>query len=457
VSCGDEDLAVGFNFIAADRGQAFLLPPDMRDWLPADHLVWFVIDVVDQLDLSRFRAAYRADGHGRAAYDPAVLVAVLLYAYCTGLRSSRLIERRCREDVALRVLAGGLFPDHVTLARFRSRHAQALAAVFVDSLRLCAEAGLVRLGAVALDGTKIGADARADGNRTLAQLDKVIDDMLAEAAAVDDAEDSRESNDPPVPPGLADRDRRLERLRTAKARLEAEAKARADRFTQRSQQVNTAREAKGLPPMALRPRRRDEAPRPEATVNPTDPDSRLLRGNGHSVQGYNAQLVATAEQIIIAAEVTQDANDVEQLAPMLAAARSTLHAAGITKPMRALAADAGYWRAANVDGSIPKAPKLFIAVAKHGRRGRPRKDGQPTASTTDHLVEAMQRRLGTKTGKRMMRMRSCSVEPLFGQTKHARGMRRFTRRGLAAVQAEWKLIAATSNLLKLYRASLQPA
>ena len=161
---------MGFNFIAADREQVFLLPPDMRDWLPADHLVWFVVDVVDQLDLSRFRAAYRADGHGRAAYDPAMLVGVLLYAYCTGLRSSRLIERRCREDVALRVLAAGLCPDHVTLARFRfrfrfrSRHAQALAAVFVDSLRLCAEAGLVRLGAVALDGTKIGAAARADGN-----------------------------------------------------------------------------------------------------------------------------------------------------------------------------------------------------------------------------------------------------------------------------------------------------
>ena len=151
-----EDSVVGFNFIAGDRDQVFLLPPDMRDWLPAGHLAWFVIDVVDQVDLSRFHAAYRADGHGRAAYDPAVLVAILLYAYCCGIRSSRVIERRCREDVAFRVLAGGLMPDHVTLARFRSRHADALAAVFVDSLRLCAEAGLVRLGAVALDGTKIG-------------------------------------------------------------------------------------------------------------------------------------------------------------------------------------------------------------------------------------------------------------------------------------------------------------
>lgn len=454
---GGQDSVVGFNFIGAERDQVFLLPPDMRDWLPADHLAWFVIDVVDELDLSRFRAAYRADGHGRPAYDPAVLVAVLLYAYCSGIRSSRVIERRCQEDVAFRVLAGGLMPDHVTLARFRSRHAEALAAVFVASLRLCAEAGLVRLGAVALDGTKIGADARLDGNKTLAQLDELINGMLVEAEAVDAAEDARESNDPPLPPGMVHRERRLARLREAKARLEADAAARAARFAQRSAQVNTARAAKGLAPMRLQPRPRDEAPRPNAVVNPTDPDSRLMRSYGHSVQGYNAQLMATAEQIIIAAEVTQDANDVDQLAPMLTAASTTLTAAGVTSRIRALAADAGYWRAANVDGSIPDAPTLFIAVAKHGRRGKPRQDGQPSASKTDHLVAAMQRRLDTATGKRMMRLRATTVEPLFGQAKHARGIRRFARRGLAAVQAEWKLIAATSNLLKLYRARIRPA
>src|SRR6266508_4618834 len=238
VVVGREDAVVGFNFIGADRDQVFLLPPDVRDWLPADHLAWFVIDVVDELDLSRFRAAYRADGHGRPAYDPAVLVAVLLYAYCAGIRSSRVIERRCQEDVAFRVLAGGLFPDHVTFARFRSRHAQALAAVFVDSLRLCAEAGLVCLGAVALDGSKIGADARTDGNRTLAELTRSIEDMLDEAAAIDAAEDARDSNDPPLPPTLVDRGGRLARLREAKARLQADAQARAKRFAQRSEQVN---------------------------------------------------------------------------------------------------------------------------------------------------------------------------------------------------------------------------
>src|SRR6266702_1167052 len=181
---------MAYNFVAGDRDQLLLMPPSLAEWLHADHLAWFVLDVVGELDVSAFVAAYRSDGRGGAAYEPSMMVALLVYAYCVGERSSRVIERRCREDVAFRVLAGGLFPDHVTFARFRSRHAQALAAVFVDSLRLCAEAGLVCLGAVALDGSTIGADARTAGNRTLAELTRLIEDMLDEAAAVDAAEDA---------------------------------------------------------------------------------------------------------------------------------------------------------------------------------------------------------------------------------------------------------------------------
>jgi transposase len=204
---GAHDLVMAYNFVSADRGQRFLLPPDMADWLPEDHLAWFVIDVVDQIDLGRFRRSYRRDGHGRPAYDPAVMVALLLYAYCSGVRSSRVIERRCVEDVAFRVLAGNLCPDHVTIARFRSRHADALAEVFIDSLRLCAEVGLVRLGVVALDGTKIGSDASVDANRTLVELTKTVIEMLAEADAADLAEDEtrqqtrRPSNSRGVPSG----------------------------------------------------------------------------------------------------------------------------------------------------------------------------------------------------------------------------------------------------------------
>jgi transposase len=165
---------MAYNFLRGDRDQPFLLPPDLRDWLPADHLAWFVLDVVDQLDLDPFLAAYRADGHGHPAYDPKTLLGVLLYAYATGVRSSRQIQRRCVEDLAFRVLAGNQAPDHVTIARFRVRHEQALAGFLVASLRLCAAAGLVRLGLVALDGTKVAGNAADKANRTLAKLEEEV-------------------------------------------------------------------------------------------------------------------------------------------------------------------------------------------------------------------------------------------------------------------------------------------
>jgi transposase len=452
---------MGFNFLSGDRDQRFLMPPDMRDWLPAGHLVWFVLDVVDQIDLSAFRRAYRADGHGRAAYDPALMVGLLLYAYCIGLRSSRVIERRCVEDVSFRVLAGGLCPDHVTIARFRSRHAQALAGVFVESLRLCAEAGLVRLGVIALDGTKMGADASLDANRTMEALDKQIAAMIEEAEKIDAAENERDGDDAGQPPaGLVDPVKRRaqlaaarQRMEQAKKRLAATAGARAQKLAERTAATNSARAGRGLPPRQLRPRP-SERVRPDATTNLTDPDSRVMLGRTGRVQGYNAQWACTAEQIIVAAQVTQAANDVEQLEPMLAAARTTLAAAGIGEPIEALVADAGYWRAANVDGTIPDTPELFISVAKHGRRGKPRRDGKPAIDKTLHLVEAMKTKLQTPRGKKMLRDRITSIEPLFGQAKENRHTRRFTRRGLAAAQAEWQLIAATSNLRKLHKAQL---
>jgi transposase len=177
---------MAYNFLACDRDQAFLLPPDLREWLSADHLAWFVLDVVDQLDLHPFLAAYRADGHGRAAYEPRMLLGVLLYAYCTGVRSSRQIERRCHEDIGFRVLSGNSRPDHVTIARFRVRHEQALAGLLIQSLRLCAAAGMVRLGLVALDGTKVAANAAERANRTHAHLEAQVAELLQQAAEADE-------------------------------------------------------------------------------------------------------------------------------------------------------------------------------------------------------------------------------------------------------------------------------
>jgi transposase len=218
---------VAYNFRRGDRDQAFLLPPDLRDWLPKGHLAWFVLDVVDQLDLAPFYRAHRDDGHGHPAYDPKTLLGVLLYAYAIGVRSSRQIQRRCHEDVAFRVLAANQTPDHVTIARFRVRHEQALAGFLVQSLRLCAVAGMVRLGTVALDGTKLAANAAERANRTHDKLEDEVAEILRQAAEADQHEDGEhgDARGDELPAALASKAGRLARLRQAKALLEFEAGA----------------------------------------------------------------------------------------------------------------------------------------------------------------------------------------------------------------------------------------
>jgi transposase len=451
---------MAYNFLRGDRDQSFPLPPDLRDWLPADHLAWFVQDVVDQLDLGPFLAAYRTDGHGHPAYDPKTLLGVLLYAYATGVRSSRQVQRRCTEDLAFRVLAGNQVPDHVTIARFRVRHEQALAGFLVASLRLCAEAGLVRLGTVALDGTKVAANAADKANRTLAKLDEEVAAILRQAAEVDQAEDQVHgtARGDELPAELASSSGRLARLREAKARLEAEAAERERRYQQRVAELAAAARARGKPPRPhVKPRPRDEAPNPNAAANVTDPDSRFLRTRAGSVQGYNAQAVVTEHQIIVAAELTQDANDVRQLQPMLRAVDQTLAAAEIPERPATVLADSGYWSIANLT-TIPDAPELLVWPARTGRTGKPRKDGQPSASNSDGLRAAMFATLRSEPGKARYAKRKQTVEPVFGQLKEQQGARRFTRRGLGACQAEWKLLCGTHNLLKLWRhARSQPA
>jgi transposase len=435
----------------------FLLPPDLRDWLPADHLAWFVRDVVDQLDLGPFLRAYRADGHGHPAYDPKTLLGVLLYAYATGARSSRRIQRRCTEDLAFRVLAGNQLPDHVTIARFRVRHQQALADFLVESLKLCAAAGLVRLGVVALDGTKVAANAADRANRTLAALEDEVATILRQAAEVDQAEDRQEG---PVrdelPAELASPSSRLARLRQAKARLEAEAAGRQQRYKQRVAELAAAAHAKGRQPRApIRPRARDEAPNPKAVANTTDPDSRFLHTRGGTVQGYKAQAVVTEHQVVVAAGLTREANDLQQLAPMLAAVDQALAAAQIPDRPAMLLADSGYWSIANLT-TIPDAPELLIWPASTGRTGKPRKDGKPSASRSDGLRAAMLAKLQSDQGRACYTERKQTVEPVFGQLKEQQGARRFLRRGLAACKAEWKLLCGAHNLLKLYRHATAP-
>src|SRR6266487_2574646 len=323
---------MAYNFLRCDRDQPFLLPPDLRDWLPQNHLAWFILDVVDQVDLAPFYRAHRDDGHGHPAYDPKLLLGVLLYGYCIGVRSSRQIERRLHEDLAFRVLAANQTPDHVTIARFRARHEQALAGFLVASLKLCAAAGMVHVGTVALDGTKLAGNASDKANRTHDKLDGEVAEILRQAAAADQHEDRLfgDARGDELPPTLASKADRLARLRQAKAQLEAEAAAREQAYQQRVAAHAAAAKAKGRKPRTLK-RRPQETPNPEATANVTDPDSRFLSTRKGSVQGYNAQAVTTMHQLVVAAELTDEANDIHQLGPMLQATATTLAAAGIAE------------------------------------------------------------------------------------------------------------------------------
>jgi hypothetical protein len=330
--------------------------------------------------------------------------------------------------------------------------------LLVASLRLCAEAGLVRLGLVALDGTKVAANAAGKANRTLAKLDQEVAAILRQAAEVDAAEDREHGSarGDEFPAELASPGSRLARLRQAKARLEAEAAERQRRYQQRVAEHAAAARARGKPSsLPLKPRPRDEAANPNAAANTTDPDSRFLRTRTGTVQGYNAQALATEHQVVVAAGLTQDANDVQQLRPMLRAVRQTLAAAGIAERPATVLADSGYWSIANLT-TIPDAPELLVWPAKTGRTGKPRKDGQPSESKSDGLRAAMFAKLRSEPGKARYAKRKQTVEPVFGQLKEQQDARRFTRRGLRACEAEWKLLCGTHNLLKLWRYTRRP-
>jgi transposase len=447
----------GYNFIRPNRDQLFLMPPALQDWLPADDLAYFLLDAVDQFDLAPFYAAYRADGVGQAAFQPHMMVALLLYAYCLGVRSSRQIERLCQRDIAFRVVAGNLRPDHATIARFRQRHTEALKGLFTDILRLCKEAGLVKVGVVALDGTKIAADAALDANRTYESIRSEVETMLQEAESTDAAEDrlvGPEHRGDELPETLRDRNGRLERLKRCRERLEAAAAAAAADHARRlaeraAKEAETGQKLRGRKPKPV-----PEAPEPEAKANVTDPDSRIMKTRRGFVQGYNAQAVATVGQIIVAAEVTPEENDVDQLHPMLAATATELKAAGVEEAVRAALVDAGYCSEENLERSDPAGPELFVATRKDWKqREQMRQAPAPRGRIPAHLSrrERMDRKLLTKRGRRLYKQRSQIIEPVFGQTKSCRGIDRFMRRGLANCQSEWKVICGTHNLLKLWR------
>src|SRR5215218_1830921 len=465
---------MGQRFVACDREQSFLMPPDVREWLPSRHLAWFVIDAVAEMDLEAFYVAYRVDGRSRPPYDPAMMVALLLYAYARGLRSSRLIERACEEDVAFRVLAAQQRPDHATIARFLERHEEAIAGLFGEVLTLCARSGLARVGVIAVDGTKLQANASRNENFDYEQLAREI---VEEAKATDTAEDELygEARGDELPEEFATAQGRRGWLRDAKQRLEAEraanaqpvprsrpkrlheAKRRLEEELFSEVRANRAYEAYrargrmkdgrrfGRPPDPYQP-----PATPEGRINVTDPDSRVVKGLRGFIQGYNAQAVTNEHQVVIAAEVMTAAPDFGHLEPMLDAAQRELQAAGVTDTPEVLLADAGYWHGEQMQRIAERGIEVLIPPDTSRRRTTRRNwDGG--------RYDQMRELLATDPGRALYRKRQPMIEPVFGQTKHNRGLGRFHRRGRAAVRTEWRLITATHNLLKLHRHTLATA
>jgi transposase len=427
-----------------------LLPVDMREWLPEDDLVFIVLDAVATLDLGGFRRRYRADGHGRAAFDPEMMVALLLYGYCQGERSSRVIEKRCVRDVGYRVITGGLHPDHVTIARFRTKHETALGGLFSQVLRLLAAEGMVSLGLLSLDGTKLAGNAAQKANRTLPQIEK----LLAEAAAADAAEDARygDALETPTPRALARQAERRERLARARDRLAAEDQAR--RQAQRAkQQAWDAAAAARKPRSGRRP---DDEPRAnragtEPRANITDPDVRVMRNQKGYVAGYNGQAVVTAGQVIVGAMLSQHPVDRTLLHPVLDTCRQQLTQAGIRPKLRTVLADAGYVSEENFARAGQDNLRLLAPLAKDP--GRP---GGRLPKRARHLEEYPAtaraiRRMRHPRGREDYKMRARTVEPVFGQLKTCQKLSTMSRRGLAACESEWLLACTAHNLRKLHR------
>jgi transposase len=466
------------NFLGCDRDQELLLPPSLREWLPESHLAWFVLEAVGELDLDAFYAAYRQDGWGRAAHDPAMMVALFVYAYAIGVRTSRGIERHCFDDVAFRVITANQVPDHATIARFRVRHETAIAGLFGGMLELCARAGMVKVGVVAVDGTKIAAAATHHATRAYQQI---AEEILQEAARLDAVEDELfgDARGDELPEGLRTSGDRRKWIREAKQAMEAkrakeakpvardrvarlaECKARLEQDWELERRVvaeHAAWLARGIASDGTRrvfgathnikPYPLTDSP--AGKINVTDPDSRNLKTTRGWVQGYNAQAVVTLDQIVIAADISTESLDTASLRPMIELAATELQAAGISKPLGIALADAGYWRNDAIDALLGQGIGVLIAPDADRRK-------EPRPGRRGGRYDFARRVLATDHGKEIYLKRQGSVEPVFGQIKANRGANRFLRRGRSAVRSEWRLLTLTHNLLKLHRHQLATA
>lgn len=454
------------NFLGVGAEQSFLLPPDVREWLPQDELAWFVRDVVATLDLTAFYGAYRSNGQGAAAFDPSVMLSVLIYAHAVGVRSSRAIERHCVRDVAFRVLTGNQVPDHATIARFFNRHREAIEGLFAQALGLCHEAGLVRLGEIAIDGTKIAANASWSRNHTEQALEHQIGEqqalfdatakaLLDEQADTDAAEDAAfgpaaRGDELPVP--LRRPAERLDRLKRAQQRLTDKRKtAQAEQDAKKAAwqaRRDAGQRAGGKPADDPPAPRTGKAPR----ANTTDPDSRAMRCRHTLLQGYNAQAAVTGTQVIVGALLSQNPIDQNLLHPVLDATRGQLAAAGIDPALLStVLADAGYANEDTFAAAETAGLHLLAPVISDERRAL----GEDPAGTRDltHLpaTARAQHKLRTVQGRCHYAQRGRTVEPVFGQIKDRQGVRQFSRRGLGNAKTEWLFACTIHNLRKLHK------
>jgi transposase len=424
--------------------QEFLLPPSLRDWLPENHLVYFVSDVVDNLNLSAMDAVYGDEQRGQPPYDPRMMTKLLVYGYCVGLFSSRRIQQRLTEDIAFRVLAAGNTPNFRTISDFRKIHLATLEGLFEQVLKIALEAGAMKLGRVALDGTKVKANASKHKAMSYdrmkekeRQIRAEVRELLAQAEVADSEEDAQYGADQrgdELPEELQRRETRLKKIREAKRALEERARQKAEAEGKAGEEVKQAK------------------PADKDQFNFTDPESRIMKGGDGFVQGYNAQAaVEPALQLIVGQSVTQAANDKEQVEPMV----QVIEQQSGQRP-EGLLADSGYCSEKNLE-HLETADEsgheidAYIATGKqkHGEYRQPCQRGPLPKNAT--RVERMKRKLQTKAGRAVYAARKTIVEPVFGQIKQARGFRQFLLRGLRKVQGEWALVCLTHNILKLYR------
>jgi transposase len=433
--------------------QDYMFPPSPRDWLSEDDLVYFIVDTVATLDLSPIFAHYERESRGQPPFHPRMMVALLFYCYATGTRSSRKIMHRCQTDVACRVIVGEDIPDFRTISDFRKTHLARLEALFLEVLKLCALAGLARVGTIALDGTKVKANAsrhkamsydrmKEDEKR----LEEEIARLMAEAEATDAAEDAKHGRGrrgDEIPDELKRREDRLAKIREAKALLEERARAETAEEAARA-------EAEGKEPPSRSPA--EAVPGPKDQINFTDPESRIMKASNKGWdQCGNAQAVANEDQIILAADVTDQANDKRQAVPMVDQAIENLEAAGVEQAIGAAVADTGYYSEANTKALEGRGIDPYIATErlKHGEEVPPAPRGPIPKDYT--AQQRMARKLRTVKGRATYAKRKGIIEPIFGQLKQVLGFRQFSMRGLAAMRGEWRLMCTVHNLLKLWR------